>query len=238
MDKPEDEERRAAMHSAIPDPDGLVSETDSDLNTFKDIWFSEFAEISGIWFFELDDQLRFTWISRNFEAYSKYPRDWFYGKTRKELGPPDLPDGVWEMHLETLRQHKPFKEFVFRRPGTNGDRWITNSAAPVFDADGRFRGYRGTGADVTSLMQARQEAERNAELIEQAVDGMDELFILCDPDDRIVMFNQRFREINASVIDRVRPGMRFEEFVRLIIAEGLTPESAGRVEDYFEEHMR
>ncbi|MDE0811135.1 MAG: HAMP domain-containing sensor histidine kinase, partial [Alphaproteobacteria bacterium] len=66
---------------------------------------------------------------------------------------------------------------------------------------------------------------------------MNELFILCDSDDRIVMYNQSFREINALVMDRVRPGMKFEEFVRLIIAEGVTPESIGREDAYLQERM-
>ena len=36
------------------------------------------------------------------------------------------------------------------------------SGKPVFDADGEFRGYRGTGTDVTAIMRA-QEALRESE---------------------------------------------------------------------------
>jgi C4-dicarboxylate-specific signal transduction histidine kinase len=42
--------------------------------------------------------------------------------------------------------------------------YVTASGKPAFDANGRFRGYRGTGTDVTALMRAKQEHERLARL--------------------------------------------------------------------------
>lgn len=237
MDEPEETtegEASPEMSSGVVSVDGQES---VDPQAFKDDLLSGFAEASGHWFWEMDENLRFTWFSKNVEAHVRFPREWHYGKTRDEIGAPDVPKEDWDAHLETLRQHKPFNDFVYRRAGPDGEKWLTASGTPIFDNDGRFRGYRGTGGDVTPLMMARQEAERGAELIEQAVDGMNELFVLCDPEDRIVMFNQRFREVNAAVIDRVKPGMKFEAFVRLIIAEGMTPESSGREEEYFRERM-
>jgi signal transduction histidine kinase len=238
MDEPED----TSVGQITPDlPSGPIPGVNRDVQisqAFKDEFLADFAEASGYWFWEMDEDLRFIWFSKNVEAHTNFPREWHYGKTRDEIGAPDVPREVWDRHLETLRRHEPFTDFTYRRTGPDGEKWLTASGTPVFDKAGRFRGYRGTGGDVTALMLARQEAERNAELVEQAVDGMSELFILCDADDRIVMYNQQFREINAAVIDRVRPGMRFEDFVRLIIAEGLTLESVGREDEYFEERMR
>ena len=237
MDEPEDKapgNRAESLSGAMPtSKDGTI-----DFQVIKDELLAGFAEVSGNWFWEMDQNLRFTWFSKNVETHTHFPREWHYGKTRDEIGAPDVPREVWDEHLETMRQHKPFKDFIYRRAGPDGEKWLTASGTPTFDGDGRFRGYRGTGGDVTSLMLARQEAERNAELVEQAVDGMSELFILCDPDDRLVMYNQRFREVNAAVIDRIRPGMKFVDFIRLIIAEGLTPEAAGREDEYFRERMR
>ena len=234
MDEPED----LVDGEAVPDmPVDAGRELPAD-HFQRDELLAGFAEASGHWFWEMDADLRFIWFSKNVEAHVGFPREWHYGKSREDIGAPDVPKDVWGAHLDTLRRHEPFSDFVYRRAGPDGEKWLTASGVPIFDDAGLFRGYRGTGADVTALMLARQDAERNAELVEQAVDGMNELFILCDVDDRIVMFNQRFREVNAAVIDRVKPGMKFREFVRLIIAEGLTPEAAGREEKYFRERMR
>ena len=42
--------------------------------------------------------------------------------------------------------------------------YVKASGKPVFDADGEFRGYRGTGTDVTALMRAQEEHERLRQL--------------------------------------------------------------------------
>ena len=42
--------------------------------------------------------------------------------------------------------------------------YVKTSGKPVFDADGQFRGYRGTGTDVTALMRAQEEHERLRQL--------------------------------------------------------------------------
>ncbi|MDA0342301.1 MAG: PAS domain-containing protein, partial [Proteobacteria bacterium] len=208
-----------------------------DSGKSKDEWLAGFAEASDRWFWEMDENLRFTWISKNLELYLNGPREWHYGKTRGEIGAPDVPSEIWADHLETLRQHRPFKDFIYRRSGPSDEKWLTTSGVPMFDAKGKFQGYRGTGGDVTALMRAKEEASRNAALVEQAVDGMSELFLLCDENDKIVLYNQTFKEVNAAIIDRVSPGMRFEDFVRLIISAGMVPEAIGREEEYFEERM-
>ncbi len=38
--------------------------------------------------------------------------------------------------------------------------YVKASGKPVFDANGEFRGYRGTGSDVTERHRAQEEHER------------------------------------------------------------------------------
>jgi C4-dicarboxylate-specific signal transduction histidine kinase len=42
--------------------------------------------------------------------------------------------------------------------------YVKASGKPVFDANGEFRGYRGTGSDVTATMRAQEEHERLRQL--------------------------------------------------------------------------
>ena len=46
--------------------------------------FHHFAEASGDWFWEMDGELRFTWVSADIEKHTGVPREWHYGKTREE----------------------------------------------------------------------------------------------------------------------------------------------------------
>ena len=48
--------------------------------------------------------------------------------------------------------------------GDGSPMYVKASGKPVFDANGEFRGYRGTGADVTATMRAQEEHERLRQL--------------------------------------------------------------------------
>jgi PAS domain-containing protein len=52
-----------------------------------------------------------------------------------------------------IAARRPFLDFVYSR--TNGDgaqQYFQVSGEPMFDASGRFTGYRGVGRDVTEIM--------------------------------------------------------------------------------------
>jgi len=65
-----------------------------------------------------------------------------------------------------LEAHQPFRGFVYRSTGADGSAvYISTSGKPVFDADGRFLGYRGVSSDVTAVLRAEQveKALQNAQ---------------------------------------------------------------------------
>src|SRR6266850_2457094 len=63
----------------------------------------------------------------------------------------------WRLHVATLEAHEPFRGFVYRTAGADGSVvYIATSGKPVFDAHGRFLGYRGVSSDVTGAVRAEQ----------------------------------------------------------------------------------
>jgi signal transduction histidine kinase len=73
-------------------------------------------------------------------------------------------------HEDDLAKRRPFQNLRFQRIGKDGGlHHISISGKPIFDVDGIFRGYRGTGRDVTAEVAAEMEMagrieERTAEL--------------------------------------------------------------------------
>jgi C4-dicarboxylate-specific signal transduction histidine kinase len=69
----------------------------------------------------------------------------------------DSESEKWRLHLETLNAHRPFRDFVYSIQNANGSRlYARSSGKPVFDDNGRFLGYRGTGSDITATIRADQ----------------------------------------------------------------------------------
>jgi len=133
--------------------------------------FRDFAESASDWFWEQDDKLRFTFVSRGSPDGGG---DGVIGKTRAELVLEGrhfgLPEELWQVHEQTLKERRPYANLRFQRMSADGKvHHISVSGRPIFDADGSFRGYRGTGRDVTSeiaveLELASRVEERTAEL--------------------------------------------------------------------------
>lgn len=88
-------------------------------------------------------------------------------------------------------------------------------------------------------LAAAREAERQASLrLADAVQGMPDGFVLFDADDRLVMCNERYRELYDRSAAVLVPGARFEDILRYGLAHGQYPEAAGREEAWLAEALR
>lgn len=128
----------------------------------------DFAAAGSDWFWEMDDQLRFTYFSDQFERVTGVSPGHLLGKTREEAGILNIPVETWQKHLTNLRERKPFRDFEHPRTKPDGSVvWLSISGKPAFDSDGNFLGFRGTGSDITKLYNMRQDLIKAKELAEQ-----------------------------------------------------------------------
>lgn len=205
---------------------------DGDKNAQKRL--QDFAEISSDWFWETDNENRFTWVSPAVEDLLGVTPESLFG-TSRESGM--LPNS-WESHLSILKQHLPFRNFVYHHQASPQEIWVRISGKPVFDDDGVFIGYRGIGTDITQDTLALQEATNAGAALAKAIDGLDEAFVLWDENDGIVVANRVFREINASIKDAIKPGSSFEGFIRAAVSKGLMPQAVGNEDAWIRDRLR
>ena len=132
--------------------------------------FKDMAEISGDWFYEMDADLRFSYISDRFFEIAKIAPDDVIGKTRAEMMAGKILLPKWQEHLDDLTAGRPFKNFEYsiQRPDEtalgHGNVIIRVNGKPLFDESGTFIGYRGTGTDVTAITRDKElleETNRN-----------------------------------------------------------------------------
>jgi diguanylate cyclase (GGDEF)-like protein/PAS domain S-box-containing protein len=122
--------------------------------------FRSLANLSSDWYWEQDDELRFTWTSVGVK-HRGLPLDHGLGKRRWELADFTPVSESWEQHRAMLEARRPFRDFEYVRTGANGERrYIAINGEPVFHEDGRFKGYRGTARDITARKLAELEMGR------------------------------------------------------------------------------
>lgn len=135
----------------------------------SEVRFRGFAEVASDWFWEQDEDLRFSYLSDPVTRSGLTPSA-HLGKRRQDVVSLGVTDEQWRAHQADLDARRPFQNFRFQRHGDDGSlRHVSVSGKPIFDSQGRFRGYRGTARDVTAeiateLELARRVEERTAEL--------------------------------------------------------------------------
>ena len=118
--------------------------------------FRHLAGLSSDWYWEQDDAFRFTVMSRDEGSKNGKILNEYLGKTRWEM-PISVPPGVWEAHKADLFAHRPFSDFEYKAEFADHEpRWFSISGEPLFNANGAFTGYRGTGKDITERMQSEE----------------------------------------------------------------------------------
>lgn len=120
--------------------------------------FQRLTELSSDWYWEQDAEGRFTEVSG--------PAIEMLGMGRAdETGAiSDAANSGWNASerqaLETLiLARRPFLDFVYSRTNAEGTtRFFQVSGEPMFDASGRYTGYRGVGMDVSNRFLAASGA--------------------------------------------------------------------------------
>jgi PAS domain S-box-containing protein len=119
--------------------------------------FRDYAETASDWLWETGPDHSFTRLSQQLTRLGIDPAGRI-GVTRWEFAA-DVEEEPekWRLHVATLEAHQPFRGFVYRTASADGSVvYIATSGKPVFDADGRFLGYRGVSSDVTAAVRADQ----------------------------------------------------------------------------------
>lgn len=126
--------------------------------------FRDFAETAADWFWEIDVNLRFTYVSERAHSSVGVAAMHLLGQAWEEVLRACAGDvGVltWQRHLLTSGQ--PFQDMVYAWTRPEGTTCLLRcSGKPMLDAQNRFIGYRGTATDITEQTQAEaslREAE-------------------------------------------------------------------------------
>ncbi len=194
--------------------------------------FQQFASASSDWFWEMDENMIVTWCSDGIELFFGVERKDFIGRKRGDFRHSVGDDKNWQNHFDDLNAKRAFKDFVYAIMVNGEQKWVRTSGMPTFDESGEFTGYRGVATDITDTVRARSQVEKSNQFLASAVEGLDELFSLWDADDKLVLGNRMFRELNKKTVEVTEPGTSFESFLRANIEAGLVSGIEGNEEAY------
>jgi PAS domain S-box-containing protein len=192
--------------------------------------FRRMVELSSDWYWVQDENFRFVELPG--VEKRGVDQEVFIGKTRWELpGLAPLPERVWQQHRERLERHEPFRDFIYMaRDGAGEPRYLSTSGEPIFDVQGRFRGYHGIGKDVTERAHAQKTLEGSEKRYRMLFD--------IHPHPMWVVENKtlRFLAVNQAAIKYY--GYSREEFLAMTAEELRSPEDIAQLLRDFQDQSR
>jgi PAS domain S-box-containing protein len=150
----------------------------------------DFTELSSDWYWEQDSEFRFTLVSQRFASELKVPLQDYIGLRRWDKQPEDIDPELWQAHRRQVEAHQPFRDLIYAmRDRVGRKHFLCVSGKPVFDAEGSFRGYRGTGRDITAAKQVEAALHAEKERAEVTLASIADAVITTDPDGIITYLN-------------------------------------------------
>ena len=126
-------------------------------------------------------------------------------------------------------------EVEFRR--SNGEKFWISANVRRGEYNGRPVFVSGI-TDVTVRRQREQELTKARELLIDAIESLSEGFALYDKDERLLMCNSRYREMNEPFPEAIEIGKTWSDIVLDSARAGLFPTAVGREQEWLAEQRQ
>ena len=128
-----------------------------------------FAEAASDWFYETDAALRLTWVSERMSDTLGITVDQLRGRSLEDVAS-QWPSADWRALQARLAAREAFRaaEVSLQIGADARPLHLELSGVPVYGDDGQFRGYRGTGTDVSEVFEARKHLRERESQLAQA----------------------------------------------------------------------
>ncbi|MBN2022396.1 MAG: PAS domain S-box protein [Pirellulales bacterium] len=116
------------------------------------------VETTSDWVWELDENIRYTYVSPRIKDYLGYAPEEVLGKTPFDFMPAEEARWVASFFDQIVSSRRAFRGLEIIDRHKDGHRILKEtSGLPIVDDEGRFRGYRGCDRDVTQQRWAAEE---------------------------------------------------------------------------------
>ena len=166
--------------------------------------FRDLVETTSDWLWEVDENGVYTYASPRVRQLLGYEPEEVLGRTPFDLMPPDEARKVAEGFTAIAAQRRPFASLENINRHRDGHLVVLEtSGVPLFDAAGRFHGYRGIDRDITQRKQVEQALRASEAKLSGIISIAADAIVSVNEAQRIVIFNHGAEKIFGWSQDEV-----------------------------------
>ncbi len=184
-----------------------------------------------------DREGRITQINDAFCDISGFERDELLGQNHRLINSGQHDQAFWSEMWRIIASGTPWRGEVCNRAKDGSLYWVDTFIAPFVGDDGRVEKFVSIRIDITARRAAETLAKRNADLLQGSIEALDDAFALFDDQDKLVLCNQRYRDIYPLCADMIVPGQTFEAIIRKSAERGQHPQAKGRTDAWVAERL-
>ncbi|WP_297575637.1 CHASE domain-containing protein [uncultured Deefgea sp.] len=147
------------------------------------------VDIANDWFWEQDQEGRFTAVSGDLFTDLDLNPALFIGKCRWELGPGGLSAAQWAAHRAVLASQQAYRDFEYQAELNQQLLFLSVSGQPIFDHNGQFMAYRGVGRNVTAIRLAQAALLSEQQRAQATLASISDAVVSTDLNGRIYYLN-------------------------------------------------
>ena len=161
--------------------------------------FRDYAETASDWLWEMGPDHKLTMLTAN--AFGSSPSGRLGTAAWERALDLETEPEKWRAIRATMDSHEPFRDFVYLATGGDGSpMYVKASGKPVFDANGEFLGYRGTGTDATAIIRAQEALRESERRFRDYAETASDWFWEASPDAKLTAVSGNAYGANSSAL--------------------------------------
>ena len=157
------------------------------------------VRLSSDWQWEKDKHHRFVSCEGATIGSSGFEDKTIIGKRLWDLPFDNMSNVEWQAHRSELKRHTAYRDLELRsRDHAGAVRYFSVSGEPIFDRQGRFKGYRGTARDISNFKLTDATSQESTGIARAALDALPAQICVLDSAGTVVLANKAWRAFAAA----------------------------------------
>jgi len=193
--------------------------------------FRDLVDASSDWYWQTGPDHKFISISNRFTKLTGIPKDIMIGQTRHDFDHPERLNDVQKQHWNKLKRRQPFRDYKYQLSHNGKELTVAINGKPIFNNDGDFLGYIGTGSDISETITYKTR-------FEESLNALANGLVMWDKNDQLIMWNKATLDMFPDLAPYVEKQPSYRDLQRLSFEKNVIKFNKPLDDDYLDKLVK